>query len=58
MTNAVIVFTVVNALAFLAFAFIAWDINPANWTEGMRALGVLLGALFGALGVLIAGDVT
>ena len=58
MIKAVIAFTVVNALAFLAFAFIAWDINPANWTEGTRAISVLLGSLFGALGALIAVDVT
>jgi hypothetical protein len=58
MIKSVIAFIVVNAFAFLAFAFIAWDINPANWTEDMRALGVLLGSLLGALGAIIAGDVT
>jgi hypothetical protein len=57
MTKAVFAFTVVNALAFLAFAFITWDINPANWTEGTRAISVLLGSLFGALGALIAGEI-
>jgi hypothetical protein len=57
MIKSVIAFIVFSALAFLAFAFITWEINPANWTEGTRAISVLIGSLFGALSALIAGDV-
>ena len=56
MIKSVIAFIVVNALAFLAFAFITWDINPANWEAGTRTLLVTVGSLLGALGALIAGD--
>jgi hypothetical protein len=56
MIKSVIAFIVVNALAFLAFAFITWDINPANWEAGVRALSVIIGSMLGALGALIVGD--
>jgi uncharacterized membrane protein YhiD involved in acid resistance len=58
MIRSVIAFIVVNALAFLAFAFITWDINPANWEAGTRTLLVTVGSLLGSLGAIIAGDVT
>ena len=56
MIKSVIAFIVVNALTFLAFAFITWDINPANWEAGVRALSVIIGSMLGALGALIVGD--
>ena len=58
MIKSVIAFVVVNALTFLAFAFITWDINPANWEAGTRTLLVTVGSLLGSLGAIIAGDVT
>ena len=58
MIKSVIAFIAAVMVVFLSFAFILWDINPANWTEGTRAMSVLLGSLFGALGALIEGDVT
>jgi hypothetical protein len=56
MIKSVIAFIVVNALTFLAFAFITWDINPANWEAGTRTLLVTVGSLLGSMGALIAGD--
>jgi hypothetical protein len=56
MIKSVFAFIVFNALTFLAFAFITWDINPANWEAGVRALSVTIGTMLGGLGALIAGD--
>jgi len=38
-----------NVVLYLAFAFIAWEINPANWNSGGRALAVVFGAMVGVL---------
>ena len=38
-----------NVVLYLAFAFIAWEINPANWNSGGRALAVVFGATTGVL---------
>jgi hypothetical protein len=38
-----------NVMLYLAFAFIAWEINPANWNSGGRALAVVFGATTGVL---------
>jgi hypothetical protein len=56
MIKSVIAFIVVNAIVFLAFAFVTWEINPANWEVGTRALSVIIGPMFGSLGAIIAGD--
>ena len=57
MIKSVITFTVVNALTFLAFAFVTWEINPANWEAGVRALSVIIGSMLGSLGVMLSGDI-
>ena len=57
MIKSVIAFIVFNALTFLAFAFIYWELNPANWEAGVRALSVMIGSMLGALGALIAGEI-
>ena len=57
MIKSVIAFIVFNALTFLAFAFIYWEINPANWEAGVRALSVIIGSMLGSLGALMAGDI-
>jgi hypothetical protein len=49
-------FTTGNVVLYLAFAFIAWEINPANWNSGGRALAVVLGAVVGALLAVMAMD--
>jgi uncharacterized membrane protein YsdA (DUF1294 family) len=56
MNKSVIVFTVVNALTFLVFAFITWEINPANWETETRTLLVWVGSLLGGLGAFIVGE--
>jgi hypothetical protein len=56
MIKSVIAFIVFNALTFLAFAFIYWELNPANWEAGVRALAVIIGSMLGSLGVMISGD--
>jgi hypothetical protein len=57
MIKSVIAFIAVNVFVYLAFAFIAWEIDPANWTEAGRATGVLLGSMLGSLGAIAAGDI-
>jgi hypothetical protein len=57
MIKSVIAFIVFNALTFLAFAFITWEINPANWEPITRALSVTIGGMLGGLGATIAGDI-
>jgi hypothetical protein len=57
MIKSVIAFIVFNALTFLAFAFIYWELNPANWEVGVRALSVMVGSMLGSLGVMISGDI-
>jgi hypothetical protein len=56
MIKAVISFILFNALAFLAFAFITWEINPAYWEAETRGLSIILGSMLGSLGILISGD--
>jgi hypothetical protein len=56
MTRLIFVFIAANAIVFLAFAFVTWEINPANWEAGTRALSVIIGPMFGSLGALIVGD--
>ena len=48
MIKSVFAFITSNVVLYLAFAFIAWEINPANWDAGGRALAVIFGAMFGA----------
>lgn len=43
-----------NVVLYLAFAFIAWEINPANWNSGGRALAVVFGAMVGVLLAVMA----
>jgi hypothetical protein len=38
-----------NVVLYLAFAFIAWEINPENWNSEGRALAVVFGAEVGVL---------
>jgi hypothetical protein len=57
MIKAVIACIVFNALTFLAFAFVTWEINPANWEAGMRGMCVIIGSMLGSLGVMISGDI-
>jgi hypothetical protein len=56
MIRSVFAFIAVNVFVYLAFAFVAWEINPADWTNGGRAAGVLLGSMLGCLGAIAAGD--
>jgi len=51
MIRMVLGFIAGNVVLYLAFAFIAWEINPANWDSGGRALAVVFGA---GVGVLLA----
>jgi hypothetical protein len=57
MIKAVFVVIVFNALTFLAFAFVTWEINPANWEAGMRGMCVIIGSMLGSLGALMAGEI-
>ena len=57
MIKAVIACIVFNALTFFAFAFVTWEINPANWEAGMRGMCVIIGSMLGSLGVMISGDI-
>ena len=43
-----------NAMAYLAFAFTAWETNPANWTSGGRALAVIIGSFAGTMSAVAA----
>jgi hypothetical protein len=45
-----------NVVLYLAFAFVAWEINPANWNSGGRALALVLGAATGILLAAMAVD--
>ena len=45
-----------NVVLYLAFAFVAWEINPANWNSGGRALAVVFGAAVGVLLAVMAMD--
>ncbi len=56
MTRLIFVFMAANVVIYLAFAFIGWEINPANWTNGGRALCLLFGGLFGFATALAAGE--
>jgi uncharacterized membrane protein YsdA (DUF1294 family) len=56
MNKLVIAFIVINALVFLVFAFITWEINPANWETATRTLLVWVGSLLGGLGAFIVGQ--
>jgi hypothetical protein len=49
MTKSIFAFVAVNVLVYLAFAFISWEPNAANWTEGGRTLFVFFGAMFGGV---------
>jgi hypothetical protein len=56
MTRLIFVFIAANVVIYLGLAFIAWEINPANWTTGGRLLCLLYGGLFGVFAALTAGE--
>jgi nitrous oxide reductase accessory protein NosL len=49
MSKSIFAFVAVNVIVYLAFAFISWEPNASNWTEGERALFVMFGAMFGGI---------
>lgn len=51
---ALVAFVATNVLLYLGFAFIVWDFDPAQWSNGGRALFVVLGALLGMLSAVAA----
>ena len=47
-------FLSISVAVYLAFAFIAWEIDPSEWTTGWRAIFVTMNCLFGGLAATIA----
>jgi hypothetical protein len=47
MSKSVIAFITGNAVIYLVFVFVTWEINPANWSEAGRALSAIFGVLVG-----------
>lgn len=55
MIKSFLLFTSTLAVTYLAAAFIAWDLNPANWHEAGRLATAVLG-LFCAVVIIIEAD--
>ena len=51
---ALVAFIAANVMVYLAFAFIAWELDPAQWNNGGRAVLVGFGAFFGILSAVAA----
>jgi hypothetical protein len=59
MILALVAFISTNVLLYLAFAFIAWELDPSQWSNGGRAVLAALGMFLGILSAIAAtGDHT
>lgn len=54
MILALVAFIAANVLLYLGFAFIAWELDPSQWSNGGRASLVVLGTFFGIFSAVVA----
>jgi hypothetical protein len=54
----IIAFVAANALLYLGFAFIAWQLDPSQWHQDMRVIFVALGVMLGAFAALLSEGIT
>lgn len=46
---ALVAFIAANVMVYLAFAFIAWELDPSQWHQDGRVIFVAFGAMFGVV---------
>ena len=45
-------FIAANVMVYLAFAFMAWELDPSRWHQDGRVVFVAFGAMFGVVSAL------
>jgi hypothetical protein len=49
--KSITLFMAILLLGYLAFSFVIWDLNPANWSKGTRVACVWI---FGCIGAVLS----
>ena len=58
MILSLIAFIAANMLVYLAFAFIAWELDPSQWHQDGRVIFVAFGAMLGVFSALAVKEIT